>query len=297
MTEKWFTTLRQVVETRTGVSIDADKQYLAESRLSSLVSKFGAASIQELVDQLAANAYSDISRSIVEAMMTGETFFFRDVSQFNRIRDVVIPELIALRQQDNRLRIWCAACSTGQEPYSIAMMLDEMASELRGWRIDIVASDVSESAVERARQGYYNQFEVQRGLPVTSLLRYFHRDGDNWRIAENLRSRIEFVSANILTFRQSGQPFDLVLCRNVLMYFETETRQEALRNIDENLALDGWIVLGTSESGILKNSSYASTREFPAICRKSAQTFAKEGVIARNTPAPLVLSLAGKSVH
>ncbi|MCC2096261.1 MAG: protein-glutamate O-methyltransferase CheR [Hyphomicrobiales bacterium] len=269
MNDYWFTSLCRLVESATGVVIDPDKQYLAESRLTPIRTQFGSDSLRMLVQEACARPRSALGLAVIEAMMTGETFFFRDISLFTEIRTTLLPQLIEQCAPKRSLRIWCAACSTGQEPYSIAMILDEFASELRGWQVQIVATDVSREAIERARSGIYNQFEVQRGLPVTHLLRHFHRDGDHWRISENMRTQVEFATGNLLNPEPADELFDMVLCRNVLIYFDQTTRKSVLRSLDLNLAQNGWLVVGSSEASSVKSSQYQNTRNFPTIFRKS----------------------------
>jgi chemotaxis protein methyltransferase CheR len=183
---------RAFLAKRTGIALDADRDYMIDTRLFPVLRQKGVADVEKLIDLAMSGRDESLTQAVVEAMLTGETFFFRDKPVFDSFRNVLLPEMIAARRDTRRLRIWCAACSTGQEPYSIAMILDEEARALRGWQIEIVATDISESAVKAARAGSYNQFEVQRGLPVALLLRYFHREAERWMISEHLRSLIDF---------------------------------------------------------------------------------------------------------
>jgi chemotaxis protein methyltransferase CheR len=268
MNDLWFDSLRTLIEASTGVSISADKQYLAESRLSPLVSRFELGGFRDLVQHAEAKPDSELGRSVTEAMMTGETFFFRDIPLFNEIRSNLLPQLMDLRQREKALRIWCAACSTGQEAYSIAMILDEFASALSGWQIDFVATDISRQAIDRAKTGVYNQFEVQRGLPVTHLLRHFHRHGDHWRISEYMRSQISFSTGNLLRPAHYEHPFDLILCRNALIYFDHDVRQSVLGLLDTNLQEEGLLIVGSSETNILKAPHMRNSRHFPSVYSK-----------------------------
>lgn len=239
---------RAFLEQRTGIVLDADRDYMIDTRLFPVLRQKKIADVATLIDLALSGRDETLTRAVVEAMLTGETFFFRDKPVFDSFRNVLLPQAIAARQETRRLRIWCAASSTGQEPYSIAMILDEEARSLRGWQIEIVATDVSESAITAARAGSYNQFEVQRGLPVALLLRYFHREADRWQIAEHLRSRIEFKPFNLKdSFREFGE-FDIIFCRNVLMYFDVVTKRDVLARLTSALADDGMLILGATEN-------------------------------------------------
>jgi chemotaxis protein methyltransferase CheR len=243
-----LSTFRSFLLKRTGIALEADRDYLVESRLSPLLRIAGIGDLQALLVQAMSGSRPEVTRLVTEAMLTGETFFFRDRQVFQTLRETILSELLEARSEQRRLRIWCAACSTGQEPYSLAMILDEEARRLRGWQIEIIATDLSETAIETARAGLYNQFEVQRGLPVSLLLRYFSRDKDRWRIAEHLRSMIEFRQLNLTEEKPPSGVFDLIFCRNVLMYFDPRTKQDILHRSSSALASDGWLLLGATEN-------------------------------------------------
>lgn len=244
----WFDTLRTFVTRATGVALDADYRQIAEARLAPVMRRFELHSLEALVFRASAAADEELTQAVVEAMMTGETFFFRDRKPFDVLREQILPALIESGEEDRSLRIWSAACSSGQEAYSVAMLLDEMARELRGWSTEIVATDVSHSAIAKARNGCYNQFEVQRGLPVAMLLRYFSRDGDAWAIAEHLRSSVSFHHQNLLhDFRDLGT-FDVIFCRNVNMYLNADARQSVISRILSALRPGGWLFIGATES-------------------------------------------------
>jgi chemotaxis protein methyltransferase CheR len=185
---------------------------------------------------------------VVEAMTTNESFFFRDVKPFDTFRDKVLPDLLARRTATKTLRIWCAAASTGQEPYSIAMMLKENAAALAGWKFQITATDISRKALDRARAGVYSQFEVQRGLPVQMLVKYFDKTGDTWQVKPEIRAMVDYRSYNLLhDLRPLGQ-FDVVFCRNVLIYFDLATKERVLDGISRLMAVDGALFLGGAET-------------------------------------------------
>jgi chemotaxis protein methyltransferase CheR len=242
-----FARFRRALESRTGIALDADKQYLAESRLSPIMRTRGFPSLLALVDVFERDDDPSVVQEVIDAMTTNETLFFRDKNTFENFREDVLPKVMERRSEKRSLRIWCAACSTGQEAYSVAMTLDQEARALRGWSLEIMATDLSTTAVEAARGGAYSQFEVQRGLPTAHLLRYFQRDQENWRINEHLRARIEFRVFNLLwDFAPLGD-FDVIFCRNVLMYFEPETRRSVLLRLKKALKPNGYLFLGASE--------------------------------------------------
>ena len=258
---------RAFLAKRTGIALDADRDYMIDTRLFPVLRQKGVADVETLIDLAMAGRDEGLTQAVVEAMLTGETFFFRDKPVFDSFRNTLLPEMIAARQNTRRLRIWCAACSTGQEPYSIAMILDEEARALRGWQIEIVATDISESAIKAAKAGSYNQFEVQRGLPVTLLLRYFHREAERWQIAEHLQSVIDFKSFNLNdSFRALGE-FDIIFCRNVLMYFDPDTKRDILTRLASALADDGQLLLGATENAANLVRGFEADMQVAALYR------------------------------
>lgn len=252
-----FARFRRHLAALTGISLDADKQYLAESRLAPVLRAHGVADFSYLVDALERRDNPALVREVIDAMTTNETLFFRDRTPFETFRTRVLPDLLAARANERRLRFWCAACSTGQEAYSLAMTLDQDARALRGWSIEILATDLSTSAIDAARVGSYSQFEVQRGLSTGQLLRYFHRQEETWRVNEHLRARINFRDFNLLTdFTDLGK-FDVIFCRNVLMYFEPEVKRSVLSRLAHALNDDGYLFLGASETASEANALFA----------------------------------------
>ncbi|MBM3608315.1 MAG: protein-glutamate O-methyltransferase CheR [Alphaproteobacteria bacterium] len=236
------------VAARTGVCVPPERQYMIDSRLAGLVREAGAASIEPVLEAAMSGEDAQLTHAVLDAMMMGETLFFRDRQVFASLADTVIPGLVEARSDIKRLRIWSAACARGQEPYSIAMLLEDKAARLRGWQVELLASDISHSAIKQAREGYFNQFEVQRGLPVNLLLRHFHREGEQWRIAEHMRSLADFRQHNLLTDDPSLGRFDLILCRNVLMYFDAAKRRDVLARLKRHLVPGGVLLLGATES-------------------------------------------------
>jgi chemotaxis protein methyltransferase CheR len=189
-------------------------------------------------------------RDVVEAMTTNESFFFRDTKPFDQLRTLVLPRMLKNRAQARHLRIWCAACSSGQEPYSIAMILSEEAAKLAGWRVDILATDLSNEILRRAKEGAYSQFEVQRGLPITMLMKYFEQNGDRWQISQKIRDMVTFRPFNLLNDPAPLGRFDIVFCRNVLIYFEHPTKAKVLAGIARQMPNDGILYLGGAETVI-----------------------------------------------
>ena len=208
--------------------LSADKHYLVESRLLPVARKAGLFNLTGLVAKLKGPDAEPLMVEVVEAMTTNESFFFRDKAPFDNFRDTIMPALLAARGATRRIRIWCAAASTGQEPYSLAICLKEMGKELRGWRVEILATDLSNEVLEKAKSGIYSQFEVQRGLPALMLIKYFSQLGETWQIAPEVRAMVKFMPLNLLhDFSHLGR-FDVVFCRNVLIYFDQATKSDVL---------------------------------------------------------------------
>lgn len=240
--------LRQLIKERSGLVLSADKQYLMESRLLPIARKQGFRELGELVAKLRGKGAEQLKVEVVEAMATNESFFLRDKIPFEHFRDTIMPALLAARLRERKIRIWCAACSTGQEPYSLAMLLDAMDAELQGWNVEILATDFSRTVLERAQSGSYTHFEVQRGLPIQLLLKHFSKEGERWKVAENIRAMVQFQPLNLLhAFNHLGR-FDVVFCRNVLIYFDRPTKIDLLERLARATERDGYLVLGATES-------------------------------------------------
>jgi chemotaxis protein methyltransferase CheR len=240
--------LCKLLKVRSGLMLSAEKHYLVESRLLPVARKAGLANLSGLVARLRAPNAEALTVEVVEAMTTNESFFFRDKIPFEHFRDTIMPALLVARASSRRIRIWCAATSTGQEPYSLAIILKEMSKALKGWSVDIVASDISNEVLEKAKSGVYSQFEVQRGLPATMLIKYFAQLGETWQIAPALRSMVKFVPFNLLDDFSKLGPFDVVFCRNVLIYFDQVTKIGVLDRIANITPRDGFLVLGGAET-------------------------------------------------
>ncbi|TYL83200.1 protein-glutamate O-methyltransferase CheR [Bradyrhizobium rifense] len=239
--------LRKLLKERSGLDLSADKQYLIESRLLPLARKAGLSGIPELVQKLQGGS-SALITSVVEAMTTNETFFFRDKVPFDHFRDTIMPEILKARASRRSVRIWCAAGSTGQEPYSLAMTLKEMGAALTGWRVEIIATDLSQEVLEKAKAGVYSQFEVQRGLPIQMLMKYFKQTGETWQVHPELRAMIQHRQLNLLQDFSHLGTFDVIFCRNVLIYFDQETKINIFNRLARQIEPDGFLVLGAAET-------------------------------------------------
>ena len=218
--------------------------------------KRGFDSLSALIGALKADKTELLVTAVVEAMTTNESFFFRDKVPFDNLRTTVLPALQAARRQSRTLRIWCAAAASGQEPYSLAMALSEMDGRFAGWQIDVVATDISNSILEKARQGLYSHFEVQRGLPIQLLIKYFSQDGEMWQITPTIRAMVKYRQLNLLSDFSGLGPFDLIFCRNVLIYFDQQTKVDVLDRLAEVIADDGYLVLGAAETVVGLTDSF-----------------------------------------
>ncbi|MBY0532701.1 MAG: protein-glutamate O-methyltransferase CheR [Xanthobacteraceae bacterium] len=248
MTPHDYAYLSKLLNERSGLQLAGDKQYLIESRLLPVARQNNCGSIGDLVAKLKSFAEEPLRQRVTEAMTINESFFFRDKTPFDRFQDTVLPYMQNMRAAAKRIRIWCAAASTGQEPYSLAMMFKQAGGEFAGWKIEIVATDISTEVIEKAKSGLYSQFEVQRGLPIQLLLKYFKQDGDQWRISQELRDMVQYRQHNLLDDFASLGMFDVIFCRNVLIYFDSKTKQDVLTRISRSLVKDGQLLLGAAET-------------------------------------------------
>ncbi|TVR09964.1 MAG: protein-glutamate O-methyltransferase CheR [Salinarimonadaceae bacterium] len=250
MLDSDFEFLRSYLKDRSGLALAPEKRYLVDSRLSPICRRLGFEGVTELVSKLRASRDVTLEKAVVEAMTTNETFFFRDKTPFTLFSDVILPQMLSARAAKRKLRIWCAAASTGQEPYSLAMILDEARGRLSGWQIEIIATDISTEVLEKAQAGVYTQFEVQRGLPIQMLLKYFEQKGESWHISPKIKSMVNFRQLNLIKdFASLGQ-FDVIYCRNVLIYFDQPTKEDVLRRLSASLSADGLLLLGAAETVI-----------------------------------------------
>ncbi len=248
MTPVDYDYLRNLLKSRSGLVLGADKHYLVESRLLPVVRKAGLSDLAGLVQKLKSAGVESLIVAVVEAMTTNETFFFRDKIPFDHLRATIMPTLLVARERERRIRIWCAAASTGQEPYTLAICLKEMGKVLAGWQVEIIATDISVDALEKAKCGIYSQFEVQRGLPIMMLVKYFTQVGELWQLTPELRAMVQFKPCNLLQDLSRLGTFDLVFCRNVLIYFDQQTKIDVLNRIARVVAPDGFLALGAAET-------------------------------------------------
>ncbi len=243
-----FELLRGIVKSRSGLTLSPDKAYLLENRLMAVARKWGMDDIEGLATTVRGEPGEELLREITEAMTTNETLFFRDNSPFEQLQKVVFPRMLASRQTTRHIRIWSAGCSSGQEPYSISMILKEMGAVFDNWRIDILATDISRAMLEKARSGLYTQFEVQRGLPIAMLMKYFSQSGDKWEMDPGIRSMVRFEEFNLLDNPGRLGQFDIVFCRNVLIYLDQPTKTKVLEGIFELMPSDGVLYMGGAET-------------------------------------------------
>jgi chemotaxis protein methyltransferase CheR len=251
-----FEYIAQLLYQRSGLVITQEKAYLLESRLNPVARKWDLDSVDALIGALRTKKDEQLSVDVTEAMTTNESFFFRDSRPFEQFKDIVLPHLLVARAAHKRIRIWSAACSSGQEPYTLAMILKEEAARLAGWRIEIVATDLSKEILDKAKQGLYSQFEVQRGLPITLLMKYFAQEGEKWRVSEEIRHMVSYKPFNLLTSPAALGHFDVVFCRNVLIYFDQATKGQVLARIAQIMPADGFLYLGGAETVLGVSDSF-----------------------------------------
>jgi len=238
--------LLEHVYSHAGIVLDGDKHYLFECRLAPIVRQLGLDSIDDLCSLIQSARQPEVSHQVVEAMTTNETYFFRDPSHYDAIRSILLPRLIKERKDTKKLRFWSAASSTGQEAYSLAMLLIEEG--LSHWNIQILGTDFSSGALERARSGKYQQIEVNRGLPAALLIKHFRRAGTVWQLDDRVCRMVRFESIDLRNSMRALGPFDLVFCRNVMIYFDAETKMNILKELHGTLFRDGWLLLGGIET-------------------------------------------------
>jgi chemotaxis protein methyltransferase CheR len=279
MSPEDFDYLRKMLKERSGLVLSGEKQYLAESRLLPVARKHGMTTLTELIGKLKSPLAVTLAAEVVDAMTTNETFFFRDKLPFELFRSVVMPALIQSRAREKRIRIWCTAAATGQEPYSLAMALKAMGAQLAGYKVSILATDICAAVLERAQAGIYSQFEVQRGLPIQLLLKYFTNVGEQWQIAPEIRGMVQFRPLNLLNDFSPLGTFDIVFCRNVLIYFDQPTKAEALARIARQMTDDGFLVLGAAETVVGLTDAFKPVTE-------------KRGLYAPTAAAPKAISPA-----
>ena len=243
-----FKLLRRILKERSGIDLTEDKMDLVEAKLRPILKELGFPSTAHLTLALMKPDSDRLRLRVAQAIAVLESYFFRDKTPFKYFTETMLPRLMEQRAASRRIRIWCAASSTGQEPYSLAMLLSEEGHKLAGWNVEILATDFSEDALRKARQGLYSQFEIQRGLPVSNLVRFFEKSGNGWQIKPEVRDRVVFQEHNLLNDCQGLGRFDVIFCRNVLIYFDDQLKMAVLGRLARQLAMDGYLVLGSAET-------------------------------------------------
>ena len=251
---------------RSGLALGPKKEYLLQSRLGPIVRTRGLASLGEMMELLRRNADESLAVEVTEAMTTNESFFFRDKTPFDLFKDHMVPSMIEAKAGGGKMRIWSAAASTGQEPYTLAMLLKEMSRDLAGMTPEIVATDISNEVLERARTGLYTQFEVQRGLPIKLMMKYFRQVEESWEIDAGLRSMIKFEQLNLLDDFSRFGTFDIVYCRNVLIYFDEPTKRDILARLAKRMNPGGFLVLGAAETIMGLTSDFKTVPGKQGLC-------------------------------
>ena len=246
----------RLVHERTSNQLTPDKEYLVETRLAPLARDAGMPQLDDWIDRLRRDGDQALHDLVAEALTINETSFFRDVSPFTALAAHVLPALIQRRQSQRRLNLWCAACSTGQEPYSLVLLLREQCPELVGWEINVLATDLCKRVLRQAEQGVFSQHEINRGLPARMLVQYFQPFGKDWRISADIRRLVEFREMNLCQNWPALPPMDLILLRNVMIYFGENCRKTVLRRVRENLQPDGYLLLGSSETLVFLDQQF-----------------------------------------
>ncbi|MEO1044628.1 MAG: protein-glutamate O-methyltransferase CheR [Pseudomonadota bacterium] len=254
--------LASLLEARTGQVIAPNRFWRIETSLKPVLRQHNIPDLDALTAVLLGVESDSLVRDIVEAMLNNESSFFRDVALFALLQQQVLDHIAARNARERHLRIWCAGCSTGQEPYSLAILLDEVRHRWKGWTIEIVASDISHHAIARAEEALYTQFEIQRGLSAERMLRYFRQEGTSWRLQQNIRDMVSFRQENLLQRVPGQDAFDLLLCRNVLMYFSPEARHRAYARLASGVRDDGILVLGAAETVIGHDTAFRVSSQF-----------------------------------
>lgn len=251
-----FDFVRQFVRREAAITLEDGKEYLVTSRLTPLLRPHGVSDLAALISRLRSSPASALGGEVVDAMTTNETSFFRDVHPFESLRDHVLPELVRARAARRRLRIWCAASSCGQEPYTIALTIREHFPQLAGWQVEIVGTDISPSMLAKGRSAEYSQLEVNRGLPAPLLVKHFSRRGARWVLDDDVRRMVTFSKLNLAERWPPAGQWDLVFMRNVLIYFDVPTKTQVLRQARSRLADDGYLILGGAETTVGVDNDY-----------------------------------------
>ncbi len=261
-----FNYVRDLVRRHSAISLEPDKAYLIETRLAPLARQTGFDSLQALIASLRTNPGTDLRDRVIEAMFTHETSFFRDGHPFEILKSMILPSLLAKRTLGQHLTIWCAACSSGQEPFSVAMLAREHFPDLARGRLRTIATDLSESILARAREGLYTQTEINRGLPPALLARYFDKQGSCWRLKLEIRRMVDFQRSNLAEEWPNLPSPDIIFMRNVLIYFDQETKKSILSKVRKTLKPDGYLILGSSETTLNLDPTFESISIGKTVC-------------------------------
>jgi len=274
-----FAYVRELLRSEAAIQLDEGKEWLVEARLGPLAVQHAGGSLTAFIGQLRSNPASSLQRSAVEAIVNNETCFFRDYAAFQMLREQVVPDLVKRRASEKTLRIWCAACSSGQEAYSVAMVLREHSPSLSDWRFRILATDVSRQAIRRAAEATYNQAEINRGLPASLLVKYFQQQGTRWRLKDDIRRMVDLREVQLARPFPPLETMDLILLRNVLIYFDAATKCAVLRRVHDQLAHDGYLLLGGAETTVHLETSFQPVSLGRSVAYRKA-TFRANGLAA-----------------
>ncbi|MCA9782586.1 MAG: protein-glutamate O-methyltransferase CheR [Calditrichaeota bacterium] len=275
-----FEYIRDLVRVRSAIVLDNDKDYLVELRLSSIVQQEGFASLQDFITHLRAQPVELMLQRVVDVMTTNETYFFRDVFPFEALKNDLIPELLKQNASSRRLRIWCGAASSGQEPFSLAMLLRENFPQLATWNTEMVATDISHEMIARCKEGRFSQLEVNRGLPAMLLVKYFRKDGDQWILKDDIRQMVQFRLMNLIQPWSLQGPMDLIMIRNVLIYFDLETKRAILAKVKKLMGPHSVLILGSSESVLSIDRDFEQINMGRFLCYRLKQELAQPVAVA-----------------
>ena len=265
-----------LLRARTGQHLSETRMWRVSSALAGIFRARGISNLDQLVCLLAAPDARDLATEVVEALLNNETYFFRDTAFFDRLAQTVLPDIHRRRQDTRRIAIWSAGCSTGQEALSLAMLFADDPDRWQGWTIDIVGTDISHKAIGIARSGLYSQFEIQRGIDVHRMLRHFDEVATGWQAKPQLRALTRFRQASLFAAPPATHDFDLVLCRNVMLYFDAPMRAEGFARLAQGMALDGWLMLGSGETVVGQTPLFETSDEGPALYRRVTPPASKE---------------------
>lgn len=269
MNEQDFKFYQDILLSKSGISLSADKIYLLNTRLTPLCKTLGFETLEDYTQHLKTAADKMTLHQMIEAMTTNETSFYRDVKPFQHLKSLILPDILVRRSDVRRFRIWSAACSTGQEAYSVAMTVKETLPLDGGWQVDIVGTDIADNVLQRASAGIYNNFEIQRGLSMPQIVRHFEQKGTDWVIKDELRRMVKFNHFNLLESPAHLGRFDVIFCRNVLIYFNAETKLKVLKSLHGALADDGVLLLGSCENVMSDKSGFQSCPDMHGVYKKA----------------------------